>query len=75
MAFKAMFASGGYAYSISFFGVHKTAVSESQLAIMGGTGNYVNSKGYATVKTFPATNQHNTDGAETLLQLTVYLTY
>ncbi|GAY38183.1 hypothetical protein CUMW_034760 [Citrus unshiu] len=75
MAFTAMFESGGYADSISFFGVHRTAVSESQLAIIGGTGKYVNAKGYATVKTFPATNQHNIDGVETLLQLTVFLTY
>ncbi|KAJ4725893.1 Dirigent protein [Melia azedarach] len=75
MAFTAMFSSGGYTDSISFLGVHITAVSESQLAIMGGTGKYVNARGYATVKTFPATNQHNTDGVDTLLQITVYLTY
>ncbi|KAI9196599.1 hypothetical protein LWI28_025297 [Acer negundo] len=75
MAFTAMFVSGGYADSISFFGVHRTAVSESQFAIMGGTGKYLNAKGFATVKTFPANNQHETDGAETLLQFTAYLTY
>ncbi|KAB1226051.1 Dirigent protein 25 [Morella rubra] len=75
MAFTTMFESGGYADTISFFGVHRDAVSESQLAVMGGTGKYVNAKGYATVKTFPATNQHNSDGVETLLQFTVYLTY
>ncbi|XP_021912572.1 dirigent protein 25-like [Carica papaya] len=75
MAFTAMFESGGYVDSISFFGVHRTAVSESHLAIMGGTGKYVNAKGFATVKTFSATNQHETDGAETLLQFTVYLSY
>ncbi|GAV80680.1 Dirigent domain-containing protein [Cephalotus follicularis] len=75
MAFTAMFESGGYADSISFFGVHKTAVSESQVAVMGGTGKYANAKGYATLKTFPDTNQHETDGVETLLQITVYLAY
>ncbi|XP_044504346.1 LOW QUALITY PROTEIN: dirigent protein 25-like [Mangifera indica] len=75
MAFTAMFESGGYVDSLSFFGVHRTAVSESQLAIMGGTGKHVNAKGYATVKTFPASNQHNTDGVETLLEISVYLTY
>ncbi|PSR95142.1 Dirigent protein [Actinidia chinensis var. chinensis] len=59
--------------SLSFFGVHRTAVSESHVAIMGGTGKYVNAMGHATVKTFPAAaNQHNTDGVETLLQM--YLT-
>ncbi|XVF46463.1 hypothetical protein PTKIN_Ptkin03bG0028500 [Pterospermum kingtungense] len=75
MAFTAMFESGGYADSISFLGVHRTAVSESHLAVMGGTGKYLNAKGYAIVKTFPTTNQNETDGFETLLQFTVYLSY
>ncbi|KAJ0083897.1 hypothetical protein Patl1_30844 [Pistacia atlantica] len=75
MAFTAMFESGGYADSLSLFGVYRTAVSESQLAIMGGTGKYVNAKGYATVKTIPASILHNTDGVETLLEISVYLTY
>ncbi|KAK4440828.1 Dirigent protein 25 [Sesamum alatum] len=75
MAFTVMFTSGSYADSLSFFGVHRTAVAESHLAVMGGTGKYVNAKGFATVKTFPAGNQHETDGVETLLQITVYLAY
>ncbi|KAL7201805.1 hypothetical protein ACSBR1_033495 [Camellia fascicularis] len=75
MAFTTMFESGGYGDSLSFFGVHRIAVSESHLAIMGGTGKYVNANGYAIVKTFPAANQQNNDGVETLLQITVYLTY
>ncbi|CAI9105290.1 OLC1v1004182C1 [Oldenlandia corymbosa var. corymbosa] len=77
MAFTVMFASGSYADSLSFFGVHRTAVSESHLAIMGGTGKYVNAKGFATIKTFPAaTNQVPvTDGVETVLEFTVYLAY
>ncbi|EXC35074.1 hypothetical protein L484_010856 [Morus notabilis] len=76
MAFTAMFQTGGYADSLTFFGVHMTAAAESHLAIMGGTGKYLNAKGIATVKTFPPTaDQHNTDGLETLLQFTVYLSY
>lgn len=76
MAFTAMFQSGSYADSLSFFGVHRTAVSESQLAIMGGTGKYVNAKGFAIVKTVPPTHQQaTTDGVETLLEFTVYVTY
>ncbi|OMO67658.1 Plant disease resistance response protein [Corchorus capsularis] len=75
MAFTAMFESSGYADSISFFGVHRTGVSESHLAIMGGTGKYLNAKGYAIVKTIPTSNQTETDGFETLLQITVYLAY
>ncbi|XP_062154807.1 dirigent protein 25-like [Alnus glutinosa] len=77
MAFTVMFERGRYADSLSFFGIHRTAVSESQLAIMGGTGKYVNAKGFATVKTYAETNnqQHETDGLETLLEFTVYVTY
>ncbi|CAN1257678.1 Dirigent protein 25 [Linum perenne] len=78
MAFTAMFHSNHYEDSINFFGVHRAGVSESQLAVMGGTGEYVNAKGYAIVKTVPpggANLQHETDGFETLLQFTVYLSY
>ncbi|KAJ1431931.1 Dirigent protein [Sesbania bispinosa] len=76
MAFTAKFEENGYADSLSFFGVHRTQVSESQLAIIGGTGKYVNAEGFAIIKTFPVTDQqHNTDGVETLLQLTAYLVY
>ncbi|KAL2541146.1 Dirigent protein 25 [Abeliophyllum distichum] len=76
MAFTVMFSSGGYVDSFTLFGVHRTAVAESHLAIMGGTGKYVNAKGFAKVKTFLATNQqHETDGVETLLHIAVYLDY
>lgn len=74
MAFTAKFEENGYADSLSFFGVHRTQVSQSQLAIIGGTGKYVNAEGYAIIKTFPVNQQHhNTDGVETLLHLTAYL--
>ncbi|WZZ56785.1 hypothetical protein YC2023_056892 [Brassica napus] len=74
MAFTAMFESGGYEDSISFFGVHRTAASESHLGVMGGTGKYVNARGYAIVKTFTGgtgnTQQPHqfTDGLETVLE-------
>ncbi|KAE9451388.1 hypothetical protein C3L33_16712, partial [Rhododendron williamsianum] len=66
---------GGYVDSISLFGVHRTAVSESQLAIMGGTGKYVNAMGFATVRNVAAANQGLTDGIETLLEFIVYVSY
>jgi len=82
MAFTAMFESGGYEDSISFFGVHRTAASESHLGVMGGTGKYVNARGFAIVKTFTGssgTQQQQphqfTDGLETVLECTVYLSY
>ncbi|KAK8671676.1 hypothetical protein V6N13_038263 [Hibiscus sabdariffa] len=76
MAFTAMFQSGHYADTLSFFGVHRIGVSESHLSIMGGTGKYVNARGFAIVKTLPASNQqHETDGFETVLEFTVYVSY
>ncbi|KAJ0238875.1 Dirigent protein 10 [Hirschfeldia incana] len=81
MAFTAMFESGGYEDSISFFGVHRTAASESHLGVMGGTGKYVNARGFAIVKTFTGSSgtqqqpHQFTDGLETVLQCTVYLSY
>ncbi|XP_058110989.1 dirigent protein 25-like [Magnolia sinica] len=75
MAFTVMFESGHYIDTLSFFGVHRTMSSESQLAIMGGTGKYVNAKGYATAQTIHQVDQHTTDGVETLLHFTVYLSY
>nr|GMD22578.1 dirigent protein 25-like isoform X2 [Ipomoea batatas] len=76
MAFTVMFHSGSYSDSLTFFGVHRIRVSESHLAIMGGTGKYVNAKGFATVKTIPAApNQQETDGVQTVLHITVYLAY
>ncbi|CAA7017707.1 unnamed protein product [Microthlaspi erraticum] len=82
MAFTAMFESGGYEDSISLFGVHRTAASESHLGVMGGTGKYVNARGFAIVKTFTGSSgaqqqqpHQFTDGLETVLQCTVYLSY
>ncbi|XAR72056.1 hypothetical protein NMG60_11018556 [Bertholletia excelsa] len=75
MAFTAMFDRGGYSDSLCFFGVHRTAVSESQLAVMGGTGKYVDAKGYATVKDFPPASEPETNGIERLLEFTVYVTF
>nr|XP_043619222.1 dirigent protein 10-like [Erigeron canadensis] len=75
MAFTVMFMHGSYIDSLSFMGVHRSAVAESQLAVMGGTGKYVNAKGHAVVKTFQGTDQQNNDGTETLLHFTVYLAY
>ncbi|GAB2235063.1 hypothetical protein Droror1_Dr00004342 [Drosera rotundifolia] len=75
MLLTTTFEESGYVDSLCFFGVHRTAVSESQLAIMGGTGKYAAAKGFATVKTLQPLDPHETDGVETVLQFTVYVTY
>jgi len=59
--------------TISFFGVHRTATADSQIAIIGGTGKYENAKGYATVETLPQVDQHTTDGVDTIMHFNVYI--
>ncbi|KAM3698156.1 hypothetical protein ACJW31_06G167600 [Castanea mollissima] len=61
--------------TISFFGVHRTASHESQIAVVGGTGKYENAKGYATLGSLHQEDQHTTDGVDTILQFSVYLSY
>lgn len=76
LAFTAKFQENSYVDSLSFFGVHRTQVSESHIAIIGGTGIFLNAQGFAIIKTFPVNpQQHNTDGLQTLLQLTAYISY
>lgn len=59
--------------TISFFGVHRTASPESQIAVIGGTGKYENAKGYATVETIQQEDQHTTDGVDTVMHFSVYI--
>ncbi|KAK4579011.1 hypothetical protein RGQ29_028895 [Quercus rubra] len=61
--------------AISFFGVHRTASHESQIAVVGGTGKYENAKGYATLGSLHQEDQHTTDGVDTILEFSVYLSY
>ncbi|GLT66910.1 hypothetical protein SLA2020_392500 [Shorea laevis] len=60
--------------TISFFGVHRTATPESQVAVVGGTGKYENARGYATVGANHHEDQHMTDGVDTILNFNVFLT-
>ncbi|XP_023547294.1 dirigent protein 24 [Cucurbita pepo subsp. pepo] len=78
VALTALFHGGGHDHvvedSISFFGVHRTATGESPIAVVGGTGKYENAKGYATVETIHhQEDQHTTDGVDTLIHFSVYL--
>ncbi|KAL3521023.1 hypothetical protein ACH5RR_019172 [Cinchona calisaya] len=79
LALTALFHSGDRDHeildSVSFFGVHRTASPISHLAIIGGTGQYENAKGYATIETdLHHEDQHTTDGVETITHFTVYFT-
>ena len=64
----------GVDHTISFFGVHRTASPASEIAVIGGTGKYDNARGYAALETLPKVDQHTTDGVDTIMHFSVYLT-
>ncbi|XP_052191160.1 dirigent protein 18 [Diospyros lotus] len=75
MAFTAMMEGGEYGDSLNFFGVYKIGSAMSCLSITGGTGKFKNACGFAELRALIPPGQHVTDGAETLLRITVHLDY
>ncbi|KAK2413353.1 dirigent protein [Trifolium repens] len=60
--------------TISLFGIHRTASPESEIAVIGGTGKYENARGYASLETLLKEDEHTTDGADTILHFSIYIT-
>ncbi|PHT33041.1 Dirigent protein 18 [Capsicum baccatum] len=75
MAFIAMMEGGEYGDSLNFFGVYRIGSTMSRISVTGGTGKFINACGFAEIRSLIPTGQHVTDGAETLLRITVHLTY
>ncbi|XP_060171425.1 dirigent protein 18-like [Lycium barbarum] len=75
MAFTAMFEGGEYGDSLNFFGVYRIGSTMSRISVTGGTGKFKNACGFAEIRSLIPAGQHVTDGAETLLRITVHLTY
>ncbi|XP_027364834.1 dirigent protein 16-like [Abrus precatorius] len=50
VAMTASFVKGEYQDGLRLFGVHRTDVFESHVAVIGGTGKYYGANGYAVVK-------------------------
>jgi len=50
VAITTSFLKGRYQDELRLFGVHKTDVFESHIAVIGGTGKYYDANGYAVVK-------------------------
>ncbi|XP_057489433.1 dirigent protein 16-like [Actinidia eriantha] len=76
MAMTARFASGEYKDGLRLFGVYRTDVLESHVAVIGGTGKYHNANGYATVKTVNLDSSNVKKGSEAVykvLRFDVYL--
>ncbi|GMH08261.1 hypothetical protein Nepgr_010101 [Nepenthes gracilis] len=75
MAFTVMLEGGEYGDSINFFGVYKIGSAISRVSVTGGTGKFKSASGFAEVRPLIPSDQHVTDGAETLLRILVHLTY
>ncbi|KAJ1693932.1 hypothetical protein LUZ63_010630 [Rhynchospora breviuscula] len=75
MAFTAMMEDGEYGDTLNFFGVYKISTTMSRLSVTGGTGKFKGACGFAEVRPLIPSGQHVTDGAETLLRISVHLTY
>ena len=75
MAFTAMFEGGEYGDSLNFYGLYKIGSTMSQLSVTGGTGKFKNARGFAEVRALIPPGQIATDGAETLLRITIHLNY
>ncbi|KAL7083006.1 hypothetical protein ACP275_14G135900 [Erythranthe tilingii] len=75
MAFTAMMEGGEFGDSLNFFGVYKIGSTMSRLSVTGGTGKFKNACGFAEVRSLIPAGQHVLDGVETLLRITVHLTY
>ncbi|KAK7290436.1 hypothetical protein RIF29_04865 [Crotalaria pallida] len=75
MAFTALFEGGEYGDSLNFYGLYKIGSTMSHLSVIGGTGKFKNAKGFAELRGLIPPGQIATDGAETLLRITVHLNY
>lgn len=75
MTFTAMIEGGEYGDSLNFFGVYRIGSTMSRLSVTGGTGKFKNACGFAEVRSLIPAGQHVSDGVETLLRITIRLTY
>lgn len=75
MTFTAMIEGGEYGDSLNFYGLYRIGSSMSYLSVTGGTGKFKNACGFAEVRSLIPPGQHVRDGAETLLRITVHLSY
>ncbi|WVY95978.1 hypothetical protein V8G54_028129 [Vigna mungo] len=73
MAFTALFEGGEYGDSLNFYGLYKIGSTMSKLSVIGGTGKFKSARGFAELRSLIPPGQVSTDGAETLLRITVHL--
>ncbi|PIA38876.1 hypothetical protein AQUCO_02700227v1 [Aquilegia coerulea] len=61
--------------SLKFFGVRQTSLTESHIAVIGGTGKYHGANGYATVKALTMGPNNEYGDVKKFLLFTIYLSY
>ncbi|KAF9598009.1 hypothetical protein IFM89_023581 [Coptis chinensis] len=74
MAMTVKFVNSDLEDSLNFFGVYQNTISESHIAVIGGTGKFNGANGYATVKDV-SVESNIEDGHINILLFSIYLSY
>ncbi|KAK7343275.1 hypothetical protein VNO77_11893 [Canavalia gladiata] len=75
VAMTASFVKGGYQDGLRLFGVHRTDVFESHVAVIGGTGKYYGANGYAAVKVVDKVGSSTEEGKVTSSKFLLFDVY
>ncbi|TKY65682.1 Dirigent protein 18 [Spatholobus suberectus] len=75
VAITASFLKGEYQDGLRLFGVHKTDVFESHVAVIGGTGKYYGANGYAAVKVVDKVGSSKGEGKVTSSKFLLFDVY
>ncbi|XP_047148471.1 dirigent protein 25-like [Vigna umbellata] len=75
VAITASFLKGGYEDGVRLFGVHKSDVFESHVAVIGGTGKYYDANGFAAVKVVHRVGSSSKDGKVTSSKFLLFDVY
>ncbi|RDX71466.1 Dirigent protein 18, partial [Mucuna pruriens] len=75
VAVTASFLKGEYQDGLRLFGVHKSDVFESHVAVIGGTGKYYGANGYAAVKVVDKVGSSTKEGKVTSSKFLLFDVY
>lgn len=75
VAITASFFKGEFQDGLRLFGVHKTDVFESHVAVIGGTGKYYGANGYAAVKVVDKVGSSEKEGKVTSSKFLLFDVY
>ena len=75
MAITASFVKGEYQDGLRIFGVHRTDIFESHVAVIGGTGKFYGANGYAAVKVVDRVGSSTEEGKVTSSKFLLFDVY